>query len=72
MTKLGKASFVAIGRHLRDDYSQRAMPPLPSELEDLVAQLVAFEFGKRSNERSVEIFCKPKPCTRRRAPHNAC
>jgi hypothetical protein len=56
MTKLAKASFVAIGRQLRDDYSSRMAEPLPSEIKGLVAQLVTFEFSKRSNERLAEVL----------------
>jgi hypothetical protein len=55
MTKLVQASFVAIGRHLRDDYSQRAPAPLPRELKDLLSQLVAFDFAKQSNQQPVAV-----------------
>jgi hypothetical protein len=56
MTKLVQASFVAIGRHLRDDYSQRAPAPLPRELKDLLSQLVAFDFAKQSNQQPVAVL----------------
>jgi hypothetical protein len=39
----------AIGRQLQDDYSPSVRNPLPSELKDLVAQLVALEAGKRGS-----------------------
>jgi hypothetical protein len=37
----------AIGRQLQDDYLPTARKPMPSELKDLVAQLVALESGRR-------------------------
>ena len=56
MTKPVKASFVAIGRQLRDSYSQSAALPLPAGLKDLVARLVVLESGTRSNQRSSEVL----------------
>jgi hypothetical protein len=57
MTKSMHASLTAIGRRLHADYLPTLAQPLPSELKDLVAQLVALEFGKRgSTQRSVEVL----------------
>jgi hypothetical protein len=57
MTKLMHAAVTAIGRHLHADYSPTLAKPLPDELKDLVAQLVALERGKRvSTERSNEVW----------------
>jgi hypothetical protein len=50
-------SLTAIGRRLHADYLPTLAQPLPSELKDLVAQLVALEFGKRgSTQRPVEVL----------------
>jgi hypothetical protein len=57
MTESTHALWTAIGRELHADYLPTLTKPLPRELEDLIAQLVAFEFGKRgSTERSVEVL----------------
>jgi hypothetical protein len=57
MTKSMRASLTAIGRRLHTDYLPTLAQPLPGELKDLVAQLVALEFGKRgSTQRSVEVL----------------
>jgi hypothetical protein len=57
MTKSMHASLTAIGRRLHADYLPTLAKPLPSELKDLVAQLVALEFGKRgSTQRPVEVL----------------
>jgi hypothetical protein len=57
MTKSMHASLTAIGRRLHADYLPTLAQPLPSELKDLVAQLVALEFGKRgSTQRAVEVL----------------
>jgi hypothetical protein len=57
MTKSMHASLTAIGRRLHADYLPTLAQPLPGELKDLVAQLVALEFGKRgSTQRSVEVL----------------
>jgi hypothetical protein len=57
MTESMHALLTAIGRELHADYLPTLTDPLPRELEDLIAQLVAFEAGKRgSTERSVEIL----------------
>jgi hypothetical protein len=48
------ASLSAIGRQLHG-YMPTLAKPLPSELQDLVVQLVALESGKRgSTERPIE------------------
>jgi hypothetical protein len=53
MTASIHASLAAIGRGLHADYLPTLEKPLPSELKDLVAQLVAVEIGKRgSTEKS--------------------
>jgi hypothetical protein len=56
MTESMPALLTAIDRELHADCLPTLAKPLPRELEDLIAQLVAFEFGKRgSTERSVEV-----------------
>jgi hypothetical protein len=48
-------AFTAICRELDADYLPNLAKPLPRELEDLLAQLVAYEIRKRgSTEHSVE------------------
>ena len=57
MTASMRASLTAIGRQLQVDYSPSLAKPLPSELQELVAQLVALETRKRgSTARSVNVF----------------
>jgi hypothetical protein len=57
MTESTHALSAAIDRELHADYLPTLTKPLPRELEDLIAQLVVFEFGKRgSTERSVEVL----------------
>jgi hypothetical protein len=57
MTESMHALLTALCRDLHADYWPTLTDPLPRELEDLIAQLVAFEAGKRgSPERSVEIL----------------
>jgi hypothetical protein len=57
MTTSMQASLIAIGRHLHDDFLPAVREPLPSELKDLVAELVALEAGMRgSTERSIEVL----------------
>jgi hypothetical protein len=52
-----QASLTAIGHHLHADYSATVAKPLPRELRELVAQLVALESGKRrAAERSAQIL----------------
>jgi hypothetical protein len=54
MTVSMRASLSAIGRQLHASYMPTLARPLPSELQDLVVQLVALERGKRgSTERSI-------------------
>ena len=57
MTTSMHASITAIGRQLHADYLPGLAKPLPRELKELVAQLVALEIGRRgSTERSVEVL----------------
>ena len=57
MTESMHALLTALCRDLHADYWPILTDPLPRELEGLIAQLVAFEAGKRgSTERSVEIL----------------
>lgn len=67
MTRIVYASFTAIGSRLHDEYSASLTEPLPSELQELVAQLVALESGKRkSNEQLVEAL---QPAIAQPGPH---
>jgi hypothetical protein len=51
------ALLSAIGCENHAEHLPSLVEPLPRELEDLIAQLVAFEIGKRgSTERSVEVL----------------
>ena len=43
MTRSMQASLTAIGRQLNEDYQPTLAKPLPTELKDLVARLVALE-----------------------------
>ena len=47
MTALTNDTLNAIGRQLSDTYLPTVREPMPRELKDLVAQLVAFEMRKR-------------------------
>ena len=68
MTTSMHASLTAIGRQLHHDFLQAAREPLPSELKDLVAQLVALEAGMRgSTERSIEVL---QPAIARQGPRS--
>jgi hypothetical protein len=49
MTASMRASLTAIGRLLQAEYSPTLARSLPAELEELVAQLVALEAGKRGS-----------------------
>ena len=49
MTKPMDDTLTAIGRQLSVAYLPTVMEPLPRELNDLVAQLVAFEMRKRES-----------------------
>jgi hypothetical protein len=51
MTTSMQASLTAIGRQLHDDYLPTLADPLPSDLKDLVAVLVAREINKRGSSR---------------------
>ena len=60
MTTSMQASLTAIGRQLKADYSATVGQPLPSELKDLLARLVALEASTRGpTERSVEVCYLP-------------
>ena len=57
MTALTNDTLNAIGRQLSDTYLPTVREPLPRELKDLVAQLVAFEMRKRgSSTRPAEAL----------------
>jgi hypothetical protein len=57
MTALTNDTLSAIGRQLSDTYLPTVREPLPRELKDLVAQLVAFEMRKRgSSARPAEAL----------------
>ena len=49
MRALTNNTLTAIGRELSVAYLPTVREPLPSELKDLVAQLVAFEMGRRES-----------------------
>ena len=51
MTRSMQASLTAIGRQLHDDYQPTVEKPLPTELKDLVARLIALEINKRGTSR---------------------
>lgn len=57
MTRSMQASLTAIGRQLHDDYLPTLAKPLPSDLKDLVARLVALEINKRgSSKRAIAVL----------------
>lgn len=57
MTRSMQASLTAIGRQLHDDYLPILAKPLPSDLKDLVARLVALEINKRgSSKRAIAVL----------------
>ena len=57
MTTSLHAPLTAIARQLQDDYLPTVRKPLPSELKDLLAQLVALDAGRRkSTGRLVEAL----------------
>jgi hypothetical protein len=57
VTALTNDTLNAIGRQLSDAYLPTVREPLPRELKDLVAQLVAFEMRKRgSSARPAEAL----------------
>ena len=51
MTRSMQASLTAIGRQLNEGYQPTLAKPLPTELKDLVARLVALEINKRGSSR---------------------
>ncbi len=52
-----REASAAIGHQLHADYFPVLAEPLPNELEELVAQLVALERGTRGlTERTVELW----------------
>jgi hypothetical protein len=51
MTRSMQASLTEIGRQLNEDYQPTLAKPLPTELKDLVARLVALEINKRGSSR---------------------
>ena len=51
MTRSMQASLTAIGRQLNEDYQPTLAKPLPTELKDLVARLIALEINKRGTSR---------------------
>ena len=53
MRALTKDALVAIGRELSVGYLPTVREPLPRELKDLVAQLVAFEMRRRGSSAGV-------------------
>ena len=57
MRALTKDMLTAIGRQLSAAYLPTVREPLPSELKDLVAQLVAFELRRQgSSARRAEAM----------------
>ena len=57
MTRSMQASLTAIGRQLHDDYQPTVAKPLPTELKDLVARLIALEINKRgSSKRAIAVL----------------
>ena len=70
MTALMDDTLSAIGRQLSVAYLPTVREPLPSELKELVAQLVAFEMRKQgSSARPAEALqcamaqLTPDPCS---------
>ena len=62
MTTSLRTPFSAIAHQLQDDYLPTVRKPLPRELKDLLAQLVALEAGRRrSTGRLVEAL-QPDHC----------
>ena len=56
MTRSMQASLTAIGRQLNEDYQPTLAKPLPTELKDLVARLVALEINKRGSSRRAAVL----------------
>ena len=66
MTRSMQASLTAIGRQLHDEYLPTLAKPLPSDLKDLVARLVALEINKRgTSKRAIAVLqsaaAQPQP-----------
>jgi hypothetical protein len=59
MTMSTRAALIAIGRQLDTDYLPSLAKPLPRELEDLLAQLVAYEFRKSGEKSDPARSCIP-------------
>jgi len=55
MTTSMHAPLRAIGRQLRAEYLPAVGKPLPRELEEVLAQLVALRAGTRESADSVEV-----------------
>ena len=60
MTRSMQASLTAIGRQLSEDYQPTLAKPLPTELKDLVARLVALEINKRGSSRRAIAVLKAR------------
>jgi hypothetical protein len=56
MTRSMQASLTAIGRQLNEDYQPTLAKPLPTELKDLVARLVALEINKRGSRPASDVI----------------
>jgi len=64
MTMFMREPLFAIGRGLQAEYLPAVRQPLPNELEDLLAQLVALEAGRRASaelEVSQPMLALPRP-----------
>jgi hypothetical protein len=62
MTRSMQASLTAIGRQLSEDYQPTLAKPLPTELKDLVARLVALEINKRGSSRRAIAVLQSRRC----------
>jgi hypothetical protein len=64
MTMFMREPLFAIGRGLQAEYLPAVRQPLPNELEDLLAQLVSLEAGRRASaepEVSQPMLALPRP-----------
>jgi hypothetical protein len=64
MTMFMREPVFAIGRGLQAEYLPAVRQPLPSELKDLLAQLVALEAGGRTSAEpdvSQPMLALPRP-----------
>jgi hypothetical protein len=59
MSALTKDILTGIGRELSSAYLPIVREPLPSELKDLVVQLVAFEMGRPGSSASLPQDLEP-------------